>query len=211
MKLLKNVLVGFLVSFIGSLPLGYLNIIGFELYEKSGMPELVYYLLGVVLIEAIVIYCTLFFAKKLMQNTKLLKYIELFSVFFLLLLAYVFYSQSQAGKTEKGLLDAYLNYNSFWVGIISSSLNFMQIPFWLGWNLYVVNAGYITTGTKKNLFYLLGTLIGTFAGIFSIVMILNYASEGTGVFSKYLLSHIIPLFFVAMAVYQGIKYYKKHH
>lgn len=211
MKLLKNVLVGFLVSFIGSLPLGYLNVIGFEVYQKSGLTALLYYLLGVVVIEAIVIYCTLYFAKKLMKNKKLLQFIELFSVVFLLVLAYVFYSQSKAGAAEEGLLDAYLDYHSFGVGVISSSLNFMQIPFWLAWNLYVINNGYIKTGKKKNLLYLLGTLIGSFSGILTIVMILNYASEGTSVFSEYLLSHIIPLFFVVMAIYQGFKYYKKYH
>jgi len=73
MKALKNVVVGFLVSFIGSIPLGYLNIIGFEIYAKVHLQDLIGYLLGVVIVEAIVIYCTLVFANRLANNIKLIK------------------------------------------------------------------------------------------------------------------------------------------
>lgn len=211
MKLLKNIFVGFLVSFIGSIPLGYLNIIGFEVYSNSGIDNLVLYLFGVITIEAIVIYCTLIFANKLANNKQLIQFIEIFSIVFMLVLAYVFYAQSKAEVSNENLLTSYIGYSPYLIGIIFSSLNFMQIPFWLAWNLYVINAKYITVGRKLNFLYLAGTLIGTFFGILSVVMILNYASESTNVFSKYLLSHFIPLFFITMALYQTYKYYKKYY
>ena len=56
MQNLKNIFVGFLVSFIGSIPLGYLNVVGFQVYEKSGLSPTVLYLLGVIIIEFFVIY-----------------------------------------------------------------------------------------------------------------------------------------------------------
>ncbi|WP_026703950.1 hypothetical protein [Flavobacterium soli] len=210
LKALKNIFVGFLVSFIGSIPLGYLNIIGFEVYSKSGINSLLLYLLGVITIEAIVIYCTLLFADKLARNKKLMKFIDFFSIIFMLVLAYVFYSQSKTDGTTDNQLSGYIQYSAYLIGIIFSSLNFMQIPFWLGWNVYVVNANYITLGKKLNLVYLTGTLIGSFSGILTVVMLLNLVTEGTSMLSKYLLSHIIPLFFVGMAVYQAYKYYKKY-
>jgi len=211
MKALKNIFVGFLVSFIGSIPLGYLNIIGFEVYSKSGMNDLLLYLLGVITIEAIVIYCTLLFADKLARSKKLMKFIDLFSIVFMLVLAYVFYSQSKADSSTESQLSSYINYSGYLIGIIFSSLNFMQVPFWLGWNVYVVNANYITLGKKLNLVYLAGTLIGSFSGILTVVMLLNLVTEGTSTVSKYLLSHIIPLFFIGMAVYQAYKFYKKYY
>ncbi|MGK4569403.1 hypothetical protein [Flavobacterium sp. 3HN19-14] len=85
MKTLKNIVVGFAVSYIGSIPLGYLNVIGFNIYAKSGMGRLTEFLSGVVIIEAIVIFGTLVFADKLTHNTRLIKYIELFSIFFMLI------------------------------------------------------------------------------------------------------------------------------
>jgi hypothetical protein len=41
MKAIKNIFIGFLVSFIGSIPLGYLNVIGFEIYSKLGVSNLI--------------------------------------------------------------------------------------------------------------------------------------------------------------------------
>ena len=83
MQLLKNIFVGFLVSFLGSIPLGYLNVVGFEIYQRVGLLSTLYYLGGVILIEFVVILSTLLFAKKLMENKRLLKFIEGFSVFFM--------------------------------------------------------------------------------------------------------------------------------
>jgi hypothetical protein len=64
MQILKNIFVGFLVSFIGSIPLGYLNIVGYEVYKSFGLNETIFYLHGVISIEFFVIYFTLIFANK---------------------------------------------------------------------------------------------------------------------------------------------------
>jgi uncharacterized membrane protein YadS len=90
MQKVKNIGVGFLVSFIGSIPLGYLNVVGFDIYSQEGLTATISYLLGVVTIEFFVIYFTLIFAKKLSENKKLTKYIEGFSVLFVLVLAAFF-------------------------------------------------------------------------------------------------------------------------
>ena len=211
MKALKNIAVGFLVSFVGSIPLGYLNVIGFQVYEKSGYESLIYYLLGVVFVEAFVIYGTLIFAQKLSENKKLIKYIEIFSILFMLLLAYIFWSQSRGDSDTENYLERYIGYSSFAIGIIFNSLNFAQIPFWVGWNLYVVNNKYVFTGKKLSLVYLVGTLLGSCGGIFAVVMLLSFVSDKYDSLSKYLMSHIIPLFFLSMAVYQTYKFYKKYN
>ena len=69
---LKNIFVGFLISFIGSIPLGYLNVVGYEVFTKFGLNETIFYLLGIISIEFFVIYFTLLFAKQLMNNQKLI-------------------------------------------------------------------------------------------------------------------------------------------
>ncbi len=104
---IKNILVGFLVSFIGSIPLGYLNVIGFEIYKQQGLTTTIFYSLGVICIEFFVIYFTLIFANKLTLNIKLTKYIEGFSIVFMFILAYVFYFNSNS-KTENST--NYFNY-----------------------------------------------------------------------------------------------------
>ena len=83
MKILKNIGVGFLVSFLGSIPLGYLNVIGFDIYNHAGIASVVPYLFGVITVEVFVIYFTLIFANQLISNKKLLKIIAGFSVLFM--------------------------------------------------------------------------------------------------------------------------------
>jgi len=207
MKLLNNILIGFLVSFIGSIPLGYLNLVGYHIYEDLGWNKLVFYLLGIIFVEAFVIYFTLIFAERLSRNKKLLKYISLFSIVFLLALAYFFYAWANSGP-ETELTD-YPDYSPLLLGIVLSAMNFVQLPFWIGWNLYLLNAGLISFKKPFSFFYLAGTLAGTFVGMLLFIVFLNYVMKESGGLSKYLMLYIVPGAFVVLAIFQALKYYKK--
>jgi hypothetical protein len=210
MKIIKNILVGFLVSFIGSIPLGYLNIIGFEIFSKFGINNLVAYLLGVVSIEAFVIYITLIFANRLVNNKKLMKIIDIFGVFFLLLLAYSFYYHSNQPVSNHHYLDKYIQLSPYLIGVFLSSINFLQLPFWTGWNLYLINGKHIVSGKPYRFYYLAGTLIGTFSGMMVLVYFLNKVTQNLDFFSRYLMPVIIPSFFLVLAIVQGYKVFKKY-
>ena len=204
---LKNIFVGFLVSFIGSIPLGYLNVVGFQVYEKSGFQPTIEYLLGVICIEFLVIYFTLIFAHKLAANQQLTKYIEGFSVLFMFVLAAVFYFGSNSKKDISNSFD----YVPFVLGIVLSCLNFVQIPFWTGWNLYLLNGNYIEVSKSRKYFYVSGTVAGTFCGMLVLILSLHYFAGNIEFLSKYLMQIIIPLVFLALGIFQGIKFYRKYY
>lgn len=210
MKAIKNIFVGFLVSFVGSIPLGYLNVIGFEIYSKLGLNNLILFLLGVVFVEMFVIYFTLLFAKQLVDNKKLMKIIDFFAILFLCIIAYSFYASSSQTIDEQGVLEKYAAYSPFLIGLFLSAINFLQLPFWAGWNLYLMNGNYISIVGKLKLFYIGGTLVGTFMGMLSLVLILNVLAQNTTSFSKYVIPIVIPLFFVVLALFQMLKVYKKY-
>ena len=86
MKWIQNIAIGFIVSFLGSLPLGFLNIVGLEVYSKLGLESLMLYILGTIAVEVFVVYYTLVFANQLVKNKRLIKLIEIFGIFFLLFL-----------------------------------------------------------------------------------------------------------------------------
>ncbi|MFV8393949.1 LysE family transporter [Flavobacterium sp. LB2P6] len=211
MKALKNIFVGFLVSFIGSIPLGYLNVVGFEIYSKQGMKSLILFLLGVIFVEMFVIYFTLIFAKQLVNNKKLMRIIDFFAVFFLLILGYSFYANSNQTMEEQGVLVKYTLYSPFLIGVFLNGINFLQLPFWTGWNLYLMNGKYISIVNKLKLYYISGTLVGTFFGMMTLVLVLNTVSQKTSAFSKYVMPVVIPSFFVVLAVVQMVKVYKKYY
>lgn len=210
MKALKNIFFGFLVSFLGSLPLGYLNIIGVEVFSKLGINSLVLYLFGIILVEAVVIYFTVIFANQLAENKKILKFIDFFAVFFFLLLAYLFYANSNQTNEEHNYLDDYVHYSPFLIGMVLCGLNFLQVPFWMAWNLYLMNAKSISLIKNLKFYYILGTLVGTFFGMLMAILLLDSFSQITFSFSKYIVPIVIPLFFIALAVFQAYKVFKKY-
>lgn len=207
MKALRNLLVGFGISFIGSVPLGYLNVVGFEMYAEHGFSRLWPYLLGVVSEEAIVLYLTLVFAKKLSKGGKWVKAIEVLSIVFLLALASYFYFRN---ASQAAMRPAYVDYPPFLAGALLNAINFMQLPFWIGWNLFLINAKYIYVGGRLKLLYLLGALAGTFAGMLAFILSLQYLSDSVEGMSHYLMSLVIPSIFLAMALFQSYKFYQKY-
>ncbi|MBG6063056.1 hypothetical protein IWX83_002864 [Flavobacterium sp. CG_9.1] len=211
MKELKNIFIGFLVSFIGSIPLGYLNLIGFEIYVKLGINSLFLFLAGVIFVEMFVIYFTLQFAKQLVSNKKLMKIIDFCAIFFLLILAYSFFASANQPIEQQGIVEKYATYSPFLIGVFLSAINFLQVPFWTGWNLYLMNGNYISIVNKDKVYYIAGTLVGTFMGMLGLILILNTLAQNTSSFSMYVIPVVIPFFFVVLAVVQIVKVYRKHY
>lgn len=194
---------GLVVSFIGSIPLGYLNVIGIEFYTEKSISSVVYYLLGVLAIEGIVIYLTLTLAKKLTLNSKWKQRISIFTIAFLLLLAYSFYSnnESEITRTSSILNKESLLLYPFLSGLLLSLLNFAQIPFWFSWNLYLINESYITLSSKpQTTFYIIGAIIGTFLGMLTLIIslskVINYSSNSIP------LTQYIWILFLLLALFQ---------
>lgn len=210
MKPFKNIMVGFIVSFLGSMPLGYLNIIGVEVFSKFGMNSLVSFLVGVIIVQTVVVYFTVIFANQLLSNKKLMKVIDFLAVIFLLLLAYLFYSYSGQTTKDHNYLQQYVQYSPFLIGMVLCALNFLQIPFWVGWNLYLMDANHISLAKKLKYHYILGTLLGTFFGMLAAIVILDSLSHTAFPFSKYIMPIGIPVFFIVLAFFQASKVYKKH-
>lgn len=203
-------MVGFIVSFLGSMPLGYLNIIGVEVFSKFGMNSLVSFLVGVIIVQTVVVYFTVIFANQLLSNKKLMKVIDFLAVIFLLLLAYLFYSYSGQTTKDHNYLQQYVQYSPFLIGMVLCALNFLQIPFWVGWNLYLMDANHISLAKKLKYHYILGTLLGTFFGMLAAIVILDSLSHTAFPFSKYIMPIGIPVFFIVLAFFQASKVYKKH-
>lgn len=201
MKLLKNILVGFAISFIGSIPLGYLNLIGFQIYAASNFNQLNLYLFGVLCIEAIVIYTTLKLSSKVAMNPKWKNYISVFSFFFLLGIALLTYNSASNESNVLDKYNSYLSYSALISGLILSCLNFAQIPFWMSWNLYLTNENYIISHGKKGLFYIFGTIVGTYFGMLAIIFSISAAKNENYISPTFFSKYIWVIFFV-LAIFQ---------
>ncbi|MBE1615714.1 hypothetical protein IDF54_12680 [Flavobacterium sp. SaA2.13] len=208
MQVLKNVMIGFAISFIGSLPLGYLNIIGYTIFSNYGLTKLIYFLLGIITTEIVVIYFTLTFAEKISENKKLLKTIQQLSILFLFILSITITIQTL--KTENtGNITNYINNNFYINGLLLNCLNLMQIPFWAGWSIYLMSNNLISTKKYNKIFYLISTLIGTLAGMITFIKALTKLANNITLF-KNSINYILLLTFITLLIIQVLKYYKIH-
>jgi len=186
-----------------------LNIVGFEIYIKSELKTTISYHIGVITIEFWIIYFTLLFDNHLIINKKFIRFIGGYLVFFICILAYIFYASSKSETSKTTAFGNYTNY-PFWFGLILSGTNFIQIPFWTIWNLYLLNGKYIEISKTRKYFYVLGTISGKFIGMLTLIFSLSYFTNQTNFLTKHLMKEIIPAVFAALGIYQGIKFYRKY-
>ncbi|AMA48695.1 MULTISPECIES: hypothetical protein [Flavobacterium] len=197
---IKNIVVGFTISFIGSIPLGYLNIIGLHYYKKSNLFSTLVYLLGVVLIESFIIYFTAKGISRINLNPKLKTKISLFSILFLLLLSYLAKQPVDLEKTNNQvfILKQILEH-PLCTGMLFSGLNFSQIPFWLSWNVYILNEKYIIPSQNGLLLYTFGAVVGTYTGMLSLIIFLDKTTN----YIQLPLQKYISVFFISLAIWQS--------
>lgn len=208
MKALRHIAVGFLVSFIGSVPLGYLNVVGLEIY-KNGLAPTAWYLLGVVSIEIFVIYFTLIFVNMLMRRKKLMRFIEGFTPLFLFALALIFYLNSASGPNgDESRIAIPRGYSYYLIGVGLSCINFMQIPFWTGWNLFLLNKNYVSAAGSNKYFFVAGTAFGTFFGMLAFILSINKLAL---MFFTGSIMQLVAMVFLVMAIFSTWKYYRKYH
>lgn len=201
LQILKNILVGFAVSFIGSIPLGYLNLIGYQIYSTTNFNQLNLYLFGVLIVEAVVIYTTLKLSSKLALNLKWKNYISFFSFLFLLGIAILTYNSSSSETNSLDKYNTYLSHSAFISGLLLSLINIAQVPFWMSWNLYLTNEKYIISSGIKGLIYVLGTIIGTYFGMVAIIFSIEAAKDKNYISPTFFSKYIWVIFF-ALAIFQ---------
>lgn len=200
---LKNCAVGFVVSFLGSVPIGYLNVVGYTINNHFGMTQTLLYLLGIVCVEFCIVLLSIVFAEKLNQSKIILKTIEILSVVFMFLLAYSFYTSANSTEINQAIVQKVKTNSAFVLGLILSITNVFQFPFWIMWNLLLSHKKHIVFTSKTSIVsYPIGACIGTFLGMFCIIISLSFAPT-------YLTKIIIPTAFLIFGIIQFFKLIKK--
>ncbi|MBL7729191.1 MAG: LysE family transporter, partial [Dinghuibacter sp.] len=165
LKLLRIFGLGMLISLLGSLPLGSLNVAAFQIYFKEGLLNAVYFSVGVALVEVIYVRISLVAMKWVLRNKKLFRAMEWFTiVLFLFLAVYTFVSSSKSGADTNGNAITQIKMHRFLLGVFLCAINPVQIPFWFLWSTYLVSTNKLETRNDHYNFYCIGIGIGTLVG-----------------------------------------------
>jgi hypothetical protein len=125
------------------------------------------------------------------------------------LAAYFAYEASIQRDGKPEYIENLDDYHPFITGMMLSGLNFIQVPFWVGWNLYLLNGNYIRTAGIYKYFFILGATLGTFAGMLCFVLLLNEVSSGSNSNAPEIVAWAIPCIFFGMALFGIFSYFKK--
>jgi threonine/homoserine/homoserine lactone efflux protein len=207
-KLIKIFLVGLIVSFLGSLPLGTLNIAAMQISVSDGYHAAIEFAIGTFIVEIIYVRISLLAIDKIRKQEKILKWLEWITLAIVVALAAA--SFAAALKADPGAKNIVLSNGlpRFILGVIMSALNPVQIPFWFGWSTVLFTKKILLPLKSHYNVYITGIGAGTFLAscifIFGGPMIAAKLKA-----SQQTLNWFIGAIFLLTAVIQVHKMYRK--
>lgn len=160
MPILLHLLLGGLVSFIGSLPMGLINLAVAETAISKGMRAALLLALGAVLVEFGQILIALFFADWFFDNEERQFWMRAIgSGVFIILGIYYLIKKTEALEltTEQGI-----KRNTFFRGAGLSAVNMLAIPFWLVYGAMLQGEGWLSKEGALMFAFAVGATLGTF-------------------------------------------------
>ena len=170
MKMLRIFATGLVISFLGTLPLGTLNIAAMQISITDGIAPAMYFVLGALLVEVIYVRVSLVAMKWVMSHKNLFRWLEWVSIVIILALAISSFVAASDPVVKKNVLLSG-GIHRFWLGVLMSALNPVQIPFWFGWSTVLFTKKVLEQKNSQYNIYIAGIGSGTFVG--NLVFILG--------------------------------------
>ena len=205
--LLKIFFTGMLVSFLGSLPLGTLNIAAMQISVSEGVQAALWFTFGSLLVEIGYVRLSLVAMDWIRKQEKIFRILEYVTLLIVLALAISsFYAAMHPGNQKNVVLSSSLP--KFLLGVVMCAVNPVQIPFWFGWSTILFTKKVLLPRNDHYNSYIfgigLGTLIGNCVFIFGGLLIATKINN-----NQHVLSWIIGGIFSITALLQVWKMIKK--
>lgn len=162
-KLLRIFFTGMMISFLGSLPLGTLNVAAMQISVTEGITQAVFFSIGSLLAEIIYVRISLVAMDWVRKQEKLFRILEWATVVIVLALAFFSFYAAMHPKVEKNIILS-SSLPKLALGFIMSALNPVQIPFWFGWSTVLFTKNILLPRNDHYNSYIIGIGIGTFIG-----------------------------------------------
>ena len=202
-------LLGFGISLMGALPLGYINVISLQILLEQGNWATVSFISGIVFIEFFVLKAVSFGAKWLVEQKKLLLFIDVFTIVFFLGIGIYFISNVGNNKNFS-LSQLQLAQFPFILGLLLNSLNFIQWPYWSGIYIYLFRTEKLDPKCNDNSLFIMGAMIGTLAGMLLFAHTgKHFLVENKIEMSNYLNSIFATLFLTLAIIQIGKLFWKQ--
>jgi threonine/homoserine/homoserine lactone efflux protein len=204
MQLFRIFCVGLGISFLGTLPLGTLNVAAMQIAVTDGIRPAIGFSLGALLVEICYVRLSLVAMDWVRKQEKLFR---LFNWITLLIIAALAVSSFIAASHPSGDGKNIILSNTmprFFLGITMSAINPVQIPFWFGWSTVLFAKKILLPKISHYNVYICGIGCGTFIGnavfIFGGRLMVNTLNANQNV-----LNYVIGGVFAVTAMIQAYK------
>lgn len=160
--LIRVFLWGLLISFLGSLPMGTLNVTAMQISIQETVSKAMMFSCGVLLVEMIYVRLSLIAIDWIRKQVKWMRAMQWLTLAIIVALAVGSFMAAANSDPEAKNVVLQNNLNRFLLGMMMSAINPVQIPFWFGWSTVLFTKGVLTPHVKVLNSYIIGVGLGTF-------------------------------------------------
>ena len=203
-KLLRIFLWGLIISFLGSLPLGTLNVAAMQIGIQESIRDAIYFSFGSLVVEMLYVRISLVGIDWIQKQKRLMKVMEWVTLFIIIALAVgSFVAAAQDGEHSKNLM-LQNKMHRFLLGMFMCAINPVQIPFWFGWSTVLFTKKILQPVNAQYNSYIVGIGIGTLLGNFVFIFGGKWLVQKIANSQQYL-NWVIGGIFALTAIIQLIK------
>ena len=171
-------LIGFGLSFVGSLPFGMINMTVAYTAIRKGMQAAIFTAFGAAFVELIQVFVAMKFTWLFAENPRVEHVFQILAtfVFFAGGIYFLGFAKSKPALTENDVKSS--RRGNFFRGLFISSLNLMVIPYWIFYATLLTANDMLVNDNTHVVVFSVGTMMGTFT------LLVLYAFLGSKVFSK---------------------------
>jgi threonine/homoserine/homoserine lactone efflux protein len=156
---------GWLLSFLGQLPIGTMSITATQISVQENYGQAWKYSLGVAIIEIIYLRTVLSGVGWTMQHQLFFIILGWVTVAVFLVLGILSFLAATGTQHDKKALLLDNRIGRFWLGLSMSMLNPAQVPFWFIWTSYFMDIKLLHPGFAEFNLFTLGAGTGTISGL----------------------------------------------
>jgi threonine/homoserine/homoserine lactone efflux protein len=164
-EIIKVFFVGTLISFLGQLPLGNMNLTATQLSVQENYKNAWKFGLGIVSIEIIYLRLALTGMDWVVEHKVVFTIMGWLTVIVFVALGLLAFLMARKQTTEKKGLLLNNKMNRFLLGVVVSAINPVQIPFWFLWSTQLLNSKLLLPTTAQFNLFTAGAGLGSLAGL----------------------------------------------
>jgi threonine/homoserine/homoserine lactone efflux protein len=192
---------GMLISFLGSLPLGSLNVCAMQIAVAENIRNAARFAAGVALVEVLYVRLSLKGIVWITAHQQIFYILEWTTVFvFIIMAVSSFRAANQKRANAKNILFDN-NMNRFLLGFTMSAINPVQVPFWFIWSTYLISNKILSPAGWQFNIYTAGIGTGTLLGLALFIVAGRWLLKKLHT-SQRMVNIIVGIVFIVSAILQ---------